>query len=284
MGSTVILPDKKMYLNLFKRDEKIATLLTFAIVYGFATQAQNIAPDDAATALNRLKQIQTDLSKTPVGTGDAKIKQIDKMLALGVWGKAQQLINAAPQTSPYKLLKADYLILHNNYAAAEALVNTVLKAEPKSIKALQLKATLQIQAWLLPQAIITCKSILKTNPTSEATSILMGRAMLLQKRYAESLAIAKKIEKQNPVNAEAYQLEADVYFWNQHPEQAEAPLKKSLAINLYNADARFSYGYAIWRRVDATQLNAMAAQWEIALAVNPCIFLHTGIGAMGIPT
>ncbi|NNU33438.1 hypothetical protein HK413_03365 [Mucilaginibacter sp. S1162] len=83
------------------------------------------------------------------------------------------------------------------------------------------------------------------------------------------------------VNAGAYQLEADVYFWDQHPEQAEAPLKRSLMINPYNADARFSYGYAIWRRVDATQLNAMAAQWEVALAVNPLHFAthwHWGNG------
>ncbi|MES2808759.1 MAG: tetratricopeptide repeat protein [Bacteroidota bacterium] len=253
--------------------KKISALIICALLLQtISTQAQTILPDNATLALSRLKQTQSDLAKAPIATGEAKIKQIEKMLAMGVWDRADKLINAAPQTSAYKLLKADYLILHNQYAAAETFVNAVLKTEPKNIKALQLKATLQIQAWLLPQAIATCKSILKISPVSEATSILMGRAMLLQKRYPESLAIAQKIEKQNPKNAAAYQLEADVYFWDQHPEKAEAPLKKSLTIDPYNADARFSYGYAIWRRVDATQLNAMAAQWEIALAVNPLHF------------
>lgn len=260
--------------------KKLILILSCIIAIQTAS-AQTTDPDNANLALANLKQMQTQLLHAPIATGAAKVKQIDQMLKLGVWDKALQLINTGGSASPYKLLKADYLILHNEYFDAEKLVNGVLKTEPNNIKALQLKATLQIQAWKLPEAIITCKKILKTNPTSEATELIMGRAMLLQKRYPESLAIAKKIEKQNPASAGAYQLEADVYFWDQHPEQAEAPLKKSLAIDPYNADARFSYGYAIWRRVDATQLNAMAAQWEVALTVNPLHFAtnwHWGNG------
>ncbi|MDB5005357.1 MAG: hypothetical protein JWQ34_3582 [Mucilaginibacter sp.] len=260
--------------------KKLILILSCIIAIQTAS-AQTTDPDNATLALANLKQMQAQLLHAPTTTGSAKIKQIDQMLKLGVWDKALQLINTGGPTPPYKLLKADYLILHNEYFDAENLVTNVLKSEPNNIKALQLKATLQIQAWKLPEAIITCKKILKTNPNSEATELIMGRATLLQKRYPESLAIAKKIEKQNAASAGAYQLEADVYFWDQHPEQAEAPLKKSLAIDPYNADARFSYGYAIWRRVDATQLNAMAAQWEVALAVNPLHFAtnwHWGNG------
>jgi tetratricopeptide (TPR) repeat protein len=252
-----------------------------ALIPTLTVNAQNIDPDNAILALQNLKQLQQKLQQVTLNTGAARVSQIDEMLKLGVWDKAWQLINVAPLTADNRLLKADYRILHNDYFNAEAEVNAVLKTQPANIKALQLKATLQIQAWRLPEAIATCKKILKTNPKSEATELIMGRAMLLQKRYPETLVIAKKIEAQNPASAGAYQLEADVYFWDQHPEQAEAPLKKSLAINPYNADARFSYGYAIWRRVDATQLNAMAAQWEVALAVNPLHFAtnwHWGNG------
>jgi predicted Zn-dependent protease len=260
---------------------KITTFITFFILINSTVNAQRIEPDSAAFALKKLKQQQAMLLNAPAGAGAARVKQISLLLRWGLWDKAWTLINTSPVTNGIRLVKADYFILNNKYAAAEKEVNDVLNAEPKNNKALQLKASLQVQAWLLPQAIITCKNILKSNPTSEETLLLMGRAMLLQKRYAESLAIAKKIEKQNPVNDGAYRLEADVYFWDQHPEKAEAPLKKSLSINPYNADARFSYGYAIWRRVDATQLNAMAAQWELALAINPLHFAthwHWGNG------
>jgi tetratricopeptide (TPR) repeat protein len=258
-----------------------ALLICIALIQSLSTNAQTIEPDSAAFALTKLKQQQAALINAPVATGAARVKQISDLLRWGVWDKAWQLINNTPVTADIRLLKADYLILHNEYPAAEKEVTTVLKTSPNNIRALQLKATLQIQAWKLPQAIITCKNILKATPASEATELIMGRTLLLQKKYPEALSIAKKIEKQNPVNAAAYQLEADVYFWDQHPEQAEAPLKRSLAIDPYNADARFSYGYAIWRRVDATQLNAMAAQWEVALAINPLHFAthwHWGNG------
>ncbi|WP_429384618.1 hypothetical protein [Mucilaginibacter sp. UYCu711] len=258
-----------------------ALLICIALLQTICANAQTIDPDSAAFALIKLKQQQNTLLHAPPATGAAKVKQISQLLRWGVWDKAWKLINTGPVTADIRLLKADYLILHNDYPAAETEVTTVLKTAPNNLKALQLKATLQIQAWKLPQAIITCKNILKASPASEATELIMGRALLLQKKYPEALAIAKKIEKQNAVNAGAYQLEADVYFWDQHPEQAEAPLKRSLAIDPYNADARFSYGYAIWRRVDATQLNAMAAQWEVALAINPLHFAthwHWGNG------
>lgn len=67
----------------------------------------------------------------------------------------------------------------------------------------------------------------------------------------------------------------------QNPDQAEAPLQKALSIDPFYADARFSYGYAIWRRVDATQLDDMAAQWNLALEINPLHYLthwHFGNG------
>jgi len=250
-----------------------AALLLSVTASAVKAQTVNIDPDSAALALKALKTTQDWLLNASAGKGSAAVPAIDRMLKLGVWDKALQLINAGnPTSADYKLLRADYLILNNDFKKAELLVNSVLASKPTNEKAIRLKAYLQIQAWRLPQAIATCKKSLARNPNREETELLMGRALLLQKKYPQALAIAKKLEVKNADNAGAYLLEADVYFWNQHPEQAEAPLKKSLAIDPYNADARFSYGYAIWRRVDATQLNAMAAQWEIALAVNPLHF------------
>lgn len=238
-----------------------------------AIKAQTLNPDSAVLALRDLKAIQARLIQQPAAKGPAQVTLISNMLKFGLWDKALRLINGGnPASADYKLLRADYLILNNEFKEAAFLVSSVLAGKPNSEKAIRLKAYLQIQAWRLPQAIATCKKSLLHNPNQEETELLMGRALLLQKNYPHALSIAKKIEAKNPKNAGAYLLEADVYFWNQHPGQAEAPLKKSLSIDPYNADARFSYGYAIWRRVDATQLNAMAAQWEVALAVNPLHF------------
>ncbi|WP_316820799.1 tetratricopeptide repeat protein [Pedobacter gandavensis] len=233
--------------------------------------AQTLHPDSVVLALKQLSKEKQELLHQFSASGN-KTEYVEKMLTLGLWEEAAQAISVNQQASPdFKLLKADYLFLNNEFKAAEALVDAFIKANPRHEKAILLKAALEIQAWRLQAAALRCEQALKTQP-SEKIWLMLGRTRLLQKNYTEALIIAKKVLAQNPNSAGAYLLEADVYFWNQQPDLAEAPLKKSLSLDPYNADARFSYGYAIWRRIDATQLNAMAAQWELALAINPLHF------------
>ncbi|NQX38123.1 Tetratricopeptide repeat-containing protein [Pedobacter steynii] len=233
--------------------------------------AQTINPDSAGQALKDLSALKIKVLKE-FSSSRKPVEGIQRMLQLGMWKEATRAIAAHQKPSAnYKLLSADYLILSNELKKAEVLVNEVHKAQPKNEKAILLKAFLEIQAWRLPQAASLCEQALKSQP-SEKLWLMLGRTRLLQKNYKEAMEIAKKVMADHPKSAGAYLLEADVYFWDQQPDLAVAPLKKSLEIDPYNADARFSYGYAIWRRVDARQLNAMAAQWELALAINPLHF------------
>lgn len=246
---------------------KISTILAFALISNISF-AQNLSPDSTNLALKRLVEIKQELKKS----NQNNVENIDKMLSLGMWNEAFKAISSYKKpTQAIELLYADYFMLNNDYKAAEQIVNKVLKQDSKNEKAIAIKVALKVQAWLLPEAASICEQYLKTKD-SEKIELMLGRVKLLQKKYDESLNIAKKVIANSPKNADAYLLEADVHFWNQHPELAEAPLIKSLEINPYNADARFSYGYAIWRRIDATQLNAMAEQWEIALTINPLHF------------
>ncbi|SHG60256.1 tetratricopeptide repeat protein [Pedobacter caeni] len=233
--------------------------------------AQTNSPDSARQALKDLTVLKAKVLKE-FSTSGKPVEGIERMLALGMWKEASQAIKAHQKpAADYQLLMADYLILTNELKKAEVLVNELRKTQPKNEKAILLKAFLEIQAWRLPQAAILCEQALKNQP-SEKLWLMLGRTRLLQKNYKEAMNIAKKVMQDHPKSAGAYLLEADVYFWDQQPDLAVAPLKKSLEIDPYNADARFSYGYAIWRRVDARQLNAMAAQWELALAINPLHF------------
>ncbi|WP_316842006.1 tetratricopeptide repeat protein [Pedobacter gandavensis] len=251
--------------------------------------AQTVHPDSTEQAFQQLSAAKYLLMKksATVGVGP---EMLARRLSLGAWEEVAATINAKKNPDiPYQLIYVDYLILKNEFKQAEALVDQLRKEAPKNKKAILLKATLEIQAWRLPEAAALCEEGLKDEPLEkqrrsekkpvsekeesfEKLWLLLGRTRLLQKNYTEALAIAKSVMTQNPNSAGAYLLEADVYFWNQQPELAEAPLKKSLTLDPFNADARFSYGYAIWRRVDARQLNAMAAQWELALAINPLHF------------
>ncbi|MGA9650787.1 tetratricopeptide repeat protein [Pedobacter sp.] len=250
--------------------KKIFSFGFLALIGAIQVSAQTTDPDNTALAFTKLeqarKQLLIDVAKPN------KVPVIEKMFDLGMWDKALLEMNKLKQGSfERKMLEVDYLLLNNNFKSAEKIVSELNKLQPKNPKVILYNAYLQMQAWRLPQAAQICELALKTNPSNEL-KLMLGKIKLLQKDYVKTLALAKEVQKNDPKNAQAFQLEADVYFWDQKPQLAEAPLKKSLEINPFNADARFSYGYAIWRRVDATQLNAMAAQWEIALAVNPLHF------------
>jgi len=247
-------------------EAKVCLLIFCGVIMFVPVSGQVPGADSTAAAQDLLARSRDTLR----GQGD--LKSISRMLALGMWDEAVTKLKAAPDNNDKKLLWADYHILQNDFKESEKIVSAVLKKQPGNEKAILLKAFLEIQAWKLLEAEEICKEFLRKNPLSEKAKLLLGRTLLLLKRYPEALDIAKKIEKANPVNGAAFQLEADVYFWNQEPDKAVVPLKKSLELDPFNADARFSYGYAIWRRVDATQLDEMAAQWEIALAVNPLHF------------
>lgn len=253
--------------------KKTAFFLAALLGVNFSSIAATpLNPDSTRLALNVLKQRQEQLLKKLSVPGEDKVATLENMLDLGLWKEAEGVINANLQPdAAYLLLHAKVLILHNDFKQAESLVDRVLRGKAEREKAMWLKAFLKMQAWRLPEAALLCEQELKKN-YSVNLELLLGRVKLLQKDYKTALYIAQSLIKANPDLAGAYQLEADVYFWDQHPDLAEAPLKKSLEIDPFNADARFSYGYAIWRRIDATQLNAMAAQWELALAVNPLHF------------
>ncbi|MBF9253943.1 tetratricopeptide repeat protein [Pontibacter sp. 172403-2] len=235
-------------------------------------------PYDVAAVRRKLEQ---EREKVKQATGINAAERAGRMLELGLWQEAAQVLQTAKPGAQVKLAKAKLFILQNEFAQADELVQAVLKENPKQREALLLQSKLQVQAWELPEAMATARQVWQANPGDEEAALAIGRILMLQKNYDEALEWAGKVAQQNPDNAAAYLLESDVYFWNQEPELAEAPLIKSLTLNPFDADARFNYGYAIWRRVDATQLNDMAAQWELALALNPLHYVthwHWGNG------
>src|SRR5699024_5212498 len=167
----------------------------------------------------------------------------------------------------------------NDFFKMERLLNGLSESQREDAKVQRLLATLAVEAWEMEKAEAIAKAVWLENEKDIATELVLGRSLILQKKYAEALAIAEERISNNPEESTGYFLKADVHFWDQSPEKAEIALKQGLQIDPLNADARFYYGYAIWRRVDATQLDDMMAQWQIALTLNPLHFqTHWHIG------
>lgn len=249
------------------------------LLAGFRLAGQPIDPDltDAASEkLSLERKIVLASEHMPPH------EKLAALIRLGLWEDAAAMFATNTSDSPeIKLLEAEFLILNNHFAKAESLVNSLLEADPSNRSARLLLARLRIEAWLLDDAENICTDLLRINERDQDAVLLLGRTFMLKKNYPKALALAQQVIQWNPANAAAWLLEGDVHFWNQQPEKAEPALRRCLELDPLNADARFNYGYAIWRRVDATQLNDMAAQWEIALEVNPLHYLthwHWGNG------
>ncbi|MEL6250729.1 MAG: tetratricopeptide repeat protein [Bacteroidota bacterium] len=241
-------------------------------------QAQLLSPDDTEGALRLLLERREAISKAE---GPHSASLIAEMLKLGMWEEIEAEVKKRNLPEDVLLEKAHFLILKNRYEEAEQILRKI-KPGPASREAIQLlNIRLQTEAWELKKAEQSCINILKNSPRSEATVLQLGSIYVLQKNFDKALALAKQVQEWNPENSGAYLLAAEALLWKREQAPAEEALRKCLELDPFNPDARFYYGYAIWRRVDATQLPDMAAQWKLALEIHPLHYLthwHWGNG------
>lgn len=256
------------------------TYLLIFLFFGLAANAwsQRLAPDNPQSAMVLLEQNRAAVRSNQT---IALAQKAEKALDLGLWELADSLIKANQAKETFWEANVRYYLLNNAFGKAEALITNRLAQKPEDRLGRLYRSQLEIEAWELKKAERSCLDLLKNNSQDEAVVLQLGRIYMLQRNYPKALALAEQLIDWNDQNAAAYLLAAEVQFWLRNSEEAEAFLEECLKIDPFNADARFYYGYAIWRRVDATQLPDMAAQWELALAVNPLHYLthwHWGNG------
>ncbi|RMG65246.1 MAG: hypothetical protein D6722_16110 [Bacteroidetes bacterium] len=242
-------------------------LLLIGAIPIFSQSQTVLAPDDTQVALDRLSAEKQALFQK----GDARTLADDfRLIELGEWLSVEgKWVEKAEGEPDYLLVGAELAYRQNDFSLAESRVKAYLDRVPGDPAGRLFQARLYIEAWELTKAAEICAQLRQENDLHEGAALLQGRLALLQKDYAGALTLAQAVQQWNPANAKAYLLEAEAYFWLRQPEQAEAPLRRALELDPFDPDARFAYGYALWRRVDATLLPAMAAQWEIALRVHP---------------
>lgn len=248
------------------------------IAAGCAADRPSMSADDVASARVALEEEREWVRTAP---SLAPAERAARMVELGLWSEADSLIARGEPDTALKLVAVRLRLKEQRFHEAAALLDEILAADPTDREARLLEAQLAVQAWELDAAAEIALALLEERRRDAEAALLLGRVRLLEKNYEEALSWARQVQRWNRSHAGGYLLEADVRFWEQDPEGAEPALVRALELDPYDADARFSYGYAIWRRVDATQLDDMAAQWELALELDPLHYFthwHWGNG------
>ncbi|WP_099371845.1 lipopolysaccharide assembly protein LapB [Sphingobacterium sp. 1.A.5] len=254
-----------------------------SIIFCFGTTYAQDLINDTEAVHNYLKQEKNKTIQSLKTDTKYQYELLNHLLDLGEWDFVANAIKDSKTLSNVESALLNFKItwLNNDFQAAENILNGLKAKERENLKVQASFALLEIEAWELDKAEKLSRELLAKKPKDIDISLILGRSLMLQKKYADALALANNLIQEHPKNASGYFLKADVFFWDQKPKEAEEVLKEGLKINPLNADARFYYGYAIWRRIDATQLNDMVAQWDIALALNPLHFQshwHLGNG------
>lgn len=257
---------------------KLTIIILSALL--FYSCGSDIEPyvDDTTQALEMLDEQRTQALAALEQNPDHD--DLMRLIELGLWDDLRDFLDEHSDES-HLLAEANFLFKQHRYSDAEVIVNRLIEADSDNRDALLLNAKLNIQAWLLDEADEIAAELLSEDSRDAGAALIYGQVALLNREYDEALEWAQKAQNWNPDDAGGYLLEAEARFWDQNPAAAEPSLRKGLSINPFNADARFSYGYAIWRRVDATLLDDMAAHWNIAFEVNPLHYLahwHFGNG------
>ncbi len=264
--------------------KQILVALFLMCSVGLIGQSDKISPDNTFEAISELQLMREEVVMSP---NQDWIEQIERMMDLGLWKIAKDSIESHSFHTKSRWLRAEFAYLNHEYTEAEEWLNSydtliylTLDADVKA-KSQLLHIQLEIQSWNLYSAKKRLKLLLEGEASRSEALFWKGKIALLEKDYSTASEIASEIQQEKPESFYGYLLEAEVCLWKRQIDLARVLLKQSLERNPYSADARFWYGYAIWRTRDASQLEDMASQWAIALEINPLHYLthwHWGNG------
>lgn len=261
----------------------------FGFIPGFAQDI--IHPDSTRQAWKELER-RREVAKAKAQAGGSPVD----LIRLGVWGEEfdslsrnSTFVDSLEAYIWRSFLQADFrqakgkVLLYGNIPNKKYLSDLIADGgEPLDIEVFyRYRILLAIEEWDIPAAKQYISLADTTSLDPVWVSYQSGRIDLWDKKYDEVQQLADSLISVNPGESLPWLLKAEAAFWLLDLETAEQALIECLTLDPFNADARFWYGYAIWRKRDAQLLDDMAAQWELALAINPYHYLthwHWGNG------
>jgi cytochrome c-type biogenesis protein CcmH/NrfG len=163
-----------------------------------------------------------------------------------------------------------------HYAEAEALYRAVLVDAPDDPRAVYLYGLLQLGTGQTAAAVGSLGRAVLLRPSHVAVRLGLGRALLAEGHYAEALAAADIVLRQDPDNAQALFLRGTALSALDQPADAVAVLRRAIAADPANAAAHLNLGNAL---ADLDELEAAEAAICRAIALDPTLVeAHVSLG------
>lgn len=255
----------------------VLSFTLFGFLPGYAQEV--IHPDSTRQAWEELER-RREAAKEAGLAGQASGWL--QLIKLGEWDTFMKHfpIDSDSLKKEFSAALTEYFFRSVEYVMLDSLTtSTKVEINLDPITTSQLQIRLAMKRWDLDRA----KQLLREghNINFIWRSYQQGKIGLWEKKYEQVYTFADSLLETHPDASLAWLLKAEAAFWLLDLETAEQALIECLKLDPFNADARFWYGYAIWRKRDAQLLDEMAAQWELALAIHPLHYLthwHWGNG------
>jgi predicted Zn-dependent protease len=169
------------------------------------TYAQDFINDTEAVH-NFLKQEKNKTIQSLKTNTKHQYEHLNHLLDLGEWDFVVDAIKDSKALSNVEraLLKFKISWLNNDFQAAENILNGLKAKERENLKVQASFALLEIEAWELEKAENLSRELLAKNPKDIEISLILGRSLMLQKKYADALALANNLIQEHPKNASGY--------------------------------------------------------------------------------
>lgn len=179
--------------------------------------------------------------------------QYNEALSLMHGGKTTKALSIARHLHDEKCdlrgetLLADLLLKTNQLGAFEALIKDWPKAVLQHPYGMFLKGLYALQKGNMAEALGVFEAIAAKGIESMALQLEICKCLITLGRYAEAKEYAEKIIKQDPENAAALSILAEVSFYNAEYASCMALLEKSLALRFYQPHAHYLMGATFFK-------------------------------------
>lgn len=159
--------------------------------------------------------------------------------------QVEQLKKAHPNTPAAKTYEAELALLEGDFKKARALTSQVLQVSTKSVRAMYIAASAELQLKNSFQAVMWLQKALALQPDLPEASKMLARAYIQSGQAPLALKALARAQERAPADTDLLSLAAEANLQIGEAQKAEALYKKALALQPEDARTKTALALAL---------------------------------------